>query len=38
MNYILGRDRLQASIECFEDYVEADSEVRIIDTLDIISI
>ena len=39
MNYILGRDRLQASVECLEDYVEADSEVRvidkIIDTLDI---
>jgi len=42
MNYILGKDRLQAIIECFEDYVEADSEVRvidkIIDTLDIESL
>lgn len=39
MNYILGRDRLQASVECFEDYIETDSEIRvidkIIDTLDI---
>jgi hypothetical protein len=42
MNYILGRDRLQASVECFKDYVESDSEVRvidkIIDTLDIESL
>ena len=33
MNYILGRDRLQASVECFEDYVETDSEVRVIDKI-----
>jgi hypothetical protein len=42
MNYILGRDSLQASVECFEDCLEADSEVRvidkIIDTLDIESL
>lgn len=42
MNYILGRDRLQANVECFEDYIETDSEVRvidkIIDTLDIESL
>ncbi|MBU3183208.1 transposase [Clostridium psychrophilum] len=42
MNYIGGRDRLQASVECLEDYVKSDSEVRvidkIIDTLDIESL
>lgn len=39
MNYILGNDRTQTRIECIEDYVDSDSEVRvidkIIDTLDI---
>lgn len=42
MNYTLGRDILQASVECFEDYVETDNEVwvidKIIDTLNIKSL
>ncbi|HEY5560202.1 MAG TPA: hypothetical protein VIK72_00345 [Clostridiaceae bacterium] len=42
MNYILRKDRFQARVECFEDYVEADNENRvidkIIDTLDIESL
>jgi len=33
MNYILGNDRSQVSIECVEDYVDADSEVRVIDKI-----
>ena len=33
MNYILGKDRTQARIECYEDYVEADSAVRVIDKI-----
>lgn len=33
MNYILGNDRSQVRIECIEDYVDADSEVRIIDKI-----
>lgn len=33
MNYILGNDRSQVRIECIEDYVGADSEVRIIDKI-----
>lgn len=31
MNYILGIDRTQVRVECSQDYVDADSEVRIID-------
>ena len=42
MNYILGENRSQARIECIDDYVDTDSEVRvidkIIDTLDIESL
>lgn len=42
MNYLLGNDRNQLTIECSEDYVDSDSEVRvidkIIDTLDIESL
>lgn len=42
MNYISGKNRMQASVECFEDYVKSDSEIRvidkIIDTLDIESL
>ena len=33
MNYILGNDRSQVRIECSEDYVETDSEVRVIDKI-----
>ena len=33
MNYILGEDRTQVRIECYEDYVESDSEVRVIDKI-----
>ena len=33
MNYILGDDRTQVRIECPEDYVGEDSEVRIIQCL-----
>lgn len=33
MNYILGNDRSQVRIECIEDYVEADNEVRVIDKI-----
>lgn len=33
MNYILGNDRSQVRIECFEDYVDENSEVRIIDKI-----
>lgn len=31
MNYILRSDRSQIRIEAIEDYVEQDSEVRVID-------
>jgi transposase len=33
VNYILGSNRTQIRIECFEDYVGADNEVRIIDKI-----
>ena len=33
MNYILGNNRSQVSIQCVEDYVDADSEVRDIDKI-----
>lgn len=33
MNYISGEDRTQVRIECPEDYVDADSEVRVIDKI-----
>lgn len=33
MNYILGNDWSQIRIECIEDYVDADSEVRVIDKI-----
>jgi transposase len=33
MNYVLGDDRKQARIESIEDYVEEDSEVRVIDRI-----
>lgn len=33
MNYICGDDRQQIKIECIEDYVEKDSEIRVIDKL-----
>jgi transposase len=33
MNYILGNDRSQVKIECIEDYVDADSGVRVIDKI-----
>lgn len=33
VNYILGSNRTQIRIECFEDYVDADNEVRIIDKI-----
>ena len=33
MNYIFGKDRNQVRIECIEDYVDADSEVRVIDKI-----
>ena len=33
VNYILGNNRTQIRIECFEDYVGADNEVRIIDKI-----
>lgn len=32
-NYILGNDRCQTKIKCIEDYVDADSEIRIIDKI-----
>lgn len=33
MNYILGIDRSQVRIECIENYVDTDSEVRVIDKI-----
>ena len=33
MNYILGNDRSQVRIECLEEYVDADSKVRVIDKI-----
>ena len=33
MNYILGNDRSQVKIECINEYVESDSEVRVIDKI-----
>jgi hypothetical protein len=33
MNYIIGKDRMQVSVECIEDYVEINSEVRVIDNV-----
>lgn len=33
MNYILGKDRSQVKIECIENYVDEDSEVRVIDKI-----
>ncbi len=33
MNYICGDDREQIRIESIEDYVEKDSEVRVIDKI-----
>lgn len=33
MNYILGKDRNQVRIECIDDFVDADSEVRVIDKI-----
>ncbi len=33
MNYVLGNNRSQVTIECYEDYVDASSEVRVIDKI-----
>lgn len=33
MNYLLGIDRSQVKIECLEDYVGSNSEVRVIDKI-----
>lgn len=38
MNYILENDRSQVRIECIEVYINGDSEVRIIDSLNIESL
>ena len=31
MNYVLGKQRAQLQIECLNDYVDDNSEVRVID-------
>jgi Transposase and inactivated derivatives len=33
MNYVLGQQRAQLQIECLDDYVDDNSEVRIIDKI-----
>lgn len=33
MNYVLGKQRLQLEIECLDDYVDNNSEVRVIDKI-----
>ncbi|WP_300380188.1 IS1182 family transposase [Clostridium sp.] len=33
MNYLLGTDRSQARIECPEDYIDSNNEVRVIDKI-----
>lgn len=33
MNYVIGNDREQIRVESFEEYVEKDSEVRVIDKI-----
>jgi transposase len=33
MNYVLGRNRSQVQMECLDDFVDSDSEVRVIDRI-----
>jgi hypothetical protein len=33
MNYVFGRHRSQVQMECLDDFVESDSEVRVIDKI-----